>query len=65
MENGGTLMNNGTIVDNGTINGTVGGSGKVVVDTYYLNTDNETTNQQAIPVTTGSTTWGANDTNEH
>ena len=58
VENGGTLTNNGTIVNNGTINGTVGGSGKVVVDTYYLNTDNETTNQQAIPVTTGSTTWG-------
>lgn len=58
VESGGTLTNNGTIVNNGTINGTVGGSGKVVVDTYYLNTDNETTNQQAIPVTTGSTTWG-------
>ena len=65
VESGGTLTNNGTIVNNGTINGTVSGSGKVVVDTYYLNTDNETTNQQAIPVTTGSTTWGANDTNEH
>lgn len=65
VENGGTLTNNGTIFNNGTISGTVSGSGKVVVDTYYLNTDNETTNQQAIPVTTGSTTWGANDTNEH
>ena len=65
VESGGTLTNNGTIVNNGSITGTVSGSGKVVVNTYYLNTDNETTNQQAIPVTTGSTTWGANDTNEH
>ena len=65
VENGGTLTNNGTTIWMDTIRGTVSGSGKVVVDTYYLNTDNETTNQQAIPVTTGSTTWGANDTNEH
>ena len=54
-----TLTNNGTIVNNGTINGKV--SGNIVVDTYYLDTDNKTQNTQANLVTTGSTTWTDSD----
>ena len=54
-----TLTNNGTIVNNGTINGKV--SGNIVVDTYYLDTDNKTQNTQANLVTTGSTTWTGSD----
>ena len=61
VESGGTLINNGTIVNNGTING----SGKVVVSTYYVDTGNQRVEAQAIPVTTGSTTWGAADGEEH
>ena len=52
------LTNNGTIVNNGTINGKV--SGNIVVDTYYLDTDNKTQNTWANLVTTGSTTWTGN-----
>ena len=51
VENGGALVNKGTI----------DGSGNVLVDTYYLNTDNETTDQQANLVNTGSTTWTGSD----
>ena len=51
VENGGALINKGTI----------DGSGNVLVDTYYLNTDNETTDQQANLVNTGSTTWTGSD----
>ena len=54
-----TLTNNGTIVNNGTIDGTVGGN--IVVDTYYLDTNNETQNKRANLVTTSSTTWTGND----
>ncbi len=54
-----TLTNNGTIVNNGTINGKV--SGNIVVDTYYMDTDNKTQNTQANLVTTGSTTWTDSD----
>ena len=60
-----TLTNEGTIiVENGgaLVNkGTIDGSGNVLVDTYYLNTDNETTDQQANLVNTGSTTWTGSD----
>ena len=51
VENGGALVNKGTI----------DGSGNVLVDTYYLNTDNETADQQANLVNTGSTTWTGSD----
>ena len=54
-----TLTNNGTIVNNGIIDGTV--SGNIVVDTYYLDTNNETQNKRANLVTTSSTTWTGND----
>ena len=57
------LTNNGTIVNNGTINGKV--SGNIVVDTYYLDTDNKTQNTRANLVTTGSTSWGTADGDEH
>ena len=54
-----TLTNKGTIVNNGTIDGTVGGN--IVVDTYYLDTNNETQNKRANLVTTASTTWTDSD----
>ena len=54
-----TLTNNGTIVNNGTIDGTVGGN--IVVDTYYLDTNNETQNKRANLVTNTSITWTDSD----
>ena len=57
-----TLTNNGTIVNNGTINGKV--SGNIVVDTYYLDTDNETQNKRANLVTNTSTAWGTADSGD-
>ena len=56
-----TFTNNGTIICYGTIDGDVGGSGNVLVDTYYLNTGHESVNVQASLVSAGSTTWAGSD----